>query len=294
MMYLRMAVALAIFTSMGLANAACVVNGDCNDSNACTVDTCVAGTCVFTPGNAGAVCRPVAGPCDVAETCTGTSATCPTDSVAGAIVVCRSSTGACDPVEHCDGSTVACPADVNSCGVCPTSQPVTIPKLIIAGLQPPPGDERLRFKGEIVLPFPFSPALNPTVNGVRFIIQNGAGATLSDTTIPGGAFDTNTLQGWITIGPRWIFLHKGKGVSGIRKVVIKDRSNHSPGLLKFSISAKKASYSVLPGDLPVKALLVLDPPTATSGQCGRATFPGPAPTFPACNLSLSGNTLLCK
>ena len=41
---------------------------DCDDQNACTIDTCVNGVCQYAAGNAGAVCRPaVAGGCDVEE-----------------------------------------------------------------------------------------------------------------------------------------------------------------------------------------------------------------------------------
>jgi hypothetical protein len=49
--------------------------------------------------------------CDVAESCTGTGAACPADSVAGAFVECRPSAGPCDVAENCNGVAVACPAD---------------------------------------------------------------------------------------------------------------------------------------------------------------------------------------
>jgi hypothetical protein len=50
----------------------------CDDQNVCTVDSCnPTSGCVFTPGNAGTVCRGAANACDSAEVCTGTSAACP-------------------------------------------------------------------------------------------------------------------------------------------------------------------------------------------------------------------------
>ena len=54
----------------------------CNDDgNACTSDTCNgSGACAHPPRAAGTVCRPVASPCDIAETCSGTGAPCPADS----------------------------------------------------------------------------------------------------------------------------------------------------------------------------------------------------------------------
>src|SRR4051794_33246325 len=56
----------------------CVGDSQCNDANPCTVDACRLGRCQHDPAPAGTVCRPSAGPCDVAETCS--SAACPADT----------------------------------------------------------------------------------------------------------------------------------------------------------------------------------------------------------------------
>src|SRR6059036_4343877 len=55
-----------------------------DDGNPCTLDQCngTSTSCQHPAGNAGTVCRSSAGVCDVAETCTGTSATCPADGFA--------------------------------------------------------------------------------------------------------------------------------------------------------------------------------------------------------------------
>ena len=77
-----------------------------SDGNPCTLDVCD-GTnvdCQHPAGNAGALCRDVAGACDIAENCTGTSETCPDDVLVGAGTECRASTGECDPAEACTGS----------------------------------------------------------------------------------------------------------------------------------------------------------------------------------------------
>jgi hypothetical protein len=57
-------------------------------------------------------CRAAAGPCDVAESCTGASAACPSDAFRPASTICRPATGACDPAESCTGDSAACPTDV--------------------------------------------------------------------------------------------------------------------------------------------------------------------------------------
>jgi hypothetical protein len=94
----------------------------CNDNNPCTVDSCNPSTgCVYTPGNAGTVCRATTGACDVADVCDGVNAACPVDAVASSSMVCRASAGACDVAESCDGTAKDCPADAKSTAECRAS-----------------------------------------------------------------------------------------------------------------------------------------------------------------------------
>jgi hypothetical protein len=84
-----------------------------NDSNPCTLDQCdgISSTCPHAPAPAGTLCRPAAGICDVEETCTGTSPSCPADAFISSATVCRAATGACDAAENCTGASATCPAD---------------------------------------------------------------------------------------------------------------------------------------------------------------------------------------
>ena len=76
------------------------------------------------------MCRADAGQCDVAENCTGSSGTCPTDGFAANTVGCTGTSqgGACDGADHCAGginscvdvflpSTTICRADTGGCDV---------------------------------------------------------------------------------------------------------------------------------------------------------------------------------
>src|SRR5207249_8103446 len=69
-----------------------------DDGIVCTADVCNgtvgAPACTHAAGNAGTVCRAAVGPCDVAETCTGTSTACPADAIQPAGAVCRAAAGA--------------------------------------------------------------------------------------------------------------------------------------------------------------------------------------------------------
>src|SRR6266545_10804 len=85
-----------------------------SDNNPCTLDQCdgMSNTCQHPAGNAGTPCRPANANdlCAVADTCNGTSATCP-DIKRPANYVCRGATDVCDVAEVCDGVTNACPIE---------------------------------------------------------------------------------------------------------------------------------------------------------------------------------------
>jgi cysteine-rich repeat protein len=68
----------------------------CDDGNNTNGDCC-SSSCQFEPSTT--VCRSSAGVCDLAETCTGSSGTCPADAKSTA--VCRPSVGVCDLGKLC-------------------------------------------------------------------------------------------------------------------------------------------------------------------------------------------------
>ena len=86
----------------------------CNDNDICTLDSCQVqngqAVCVFTPGNAGTVCRDSAGVCDAVDTCDGVHAGC-ADQKKPSTTICRPSAGQCDVAESCTGTSNDCPAD---------------------------------------------------------------------------------------------------------------------------------------------------------------------------------------
>ena len=115
-----------------------------------------------------------------------------------------------------------------------------------------------------------------------------------DAIIPPGAYDTDLERGWSSNANSSLFIYRNLGeslIQGIKKVVIKDRSGRTPGLLKFAVVGKLGSYPV--ATPPVHAVLVVDSPFATTGQCGEAFFPGPPPG-PACTFTPGGTSLRCK
>lgn len=74
-------------------------------------ERCIAGSAICPPDlvvGAGLVCRPAVGECDVAE-CADTSGACPADTFAPSTTVCGPAVaGACDAADHCTGTSADC------------------------------------------------------------------------------------------------------------------------------------------------------------------------------------------
>jgi hypothetical protein len=281
-----------------------------------------------------AVCRPSAGDCDVAESCNGVSNACPANGFRPSSFECRASPEPCDVAEFCTGSSASCPADTgapdtdgdtvcdvlddcpatadpgqadgdgdgdgDACDPCTNTAPVIAikPRVKLGRLHTAPGDDTFQFKGEMTVPFPYSPPLDPVANGVRVLVDSGDSAlpAILDAEIPGGAYNVGTGAGWTlgSSGTVWTYRNAGTVVplvDGIYKVGVKDRSSKVPGRIKFSVKGKLGSYQASPADLPVRGIFVLDPPVAVTNQCGETAFDVPPST---CTLSSSGSTLKCK
>jgi len=160
---------------------------------------------------------------------------------------------------------------------CAAPAAVVKPSIAIRRLSTPPGDDTLSFKGRLAVPQPFSPPLDPVAAGVGIVVADASGARVLDLMVPGGAFDPVTKVGWKASAGRgtWKFADRSAApAAGVTGVTIKDLSKKQPGLVQFTVKGKRGSYPVDPTRLPLTGLLVLDPPTAETGQCGQATFAG--------------------
>jgi cysteine-rich repeat protein len=307
--------------SPGNANVVCRASaGGCDIAERCTG---ASGACPADGiAAAGATCRAAVSACGVAEVCDGSGSSCPSDAFGNVGVVCRAAATACDIAEVCDGTGPQCPPDVtgpdadadgacdaddncpatanptqadgdgdgdgDECDPCTGTATITSGKLVIGKLNTPPGDDKLSFKGTLSLPFPFVPNLSPTANGARVLLQDGAGVTVIDAAIPPGPYDALTRTGWRGSSTKWSY-QSPVGVLGLTKVQV-GLDVARPGTVKLKIAGRGGAYPVLV--LPAVLTVVLDPPTATSGQCGVTAFAGPLP--PVCALNGSGATLLCK
>jgi hypothetical protein len=272
------------------AAAVCDVAESCDGAtDACPTDLVA---------NSGTVCRGAANTCDVVETCDGAIVTCPADTG----LPDGDGDGTCDQEDVCPTSPDPSQGDADADGLGDACDPCTNvfnggvfankDKLTATKLLAPTGDDKLKLKGLLIVPT--TPVIEPDVRGFRLLLQTQDGSVVFDTTIPPGTYSTATRAGWKANGTRTKFLYKNSGnptplINGIAKISL-GLSSKTPGLLKFSISGKNGAYGqIAPADLPVKATLVIDVPTAETGQCGETDYPNGA-----CVIGAGGSSVKCK
>ena len=87
-----------------------------DDGFPCTQDICLGGIESHPAGNAGTECRASAGVCDIAESCDGSSVTCPVDGFASSAADCTDDGEPCTD-DKCDGAGTCAhrPDDTNTC-----------------------------------------------------------------------------------------------------------------------------------------------------------------------------------
>ncbi len=158
----------------------------------------------------------------------------------------------------------------------------------------PAGDERLKIKGEFVLSA-LSPAIDPVANGFTYeIVDSNTSSVLSTRFVPPGA---GVPVGWKVngAGNRWVFKDRNDTLGlGITRVLIRDRSNKTPGLFKVVLKGKGDNFQVMVEDIEV-ILTLGGAAQQAADQCATRDFNPSTGADPNCELKGTGNkTLRCK
>lgn len=185
--------------------------------------------------------------------------------LAGVVAICRDG----DDDGVCDGD-------------CAGPATVTKAKLKLGKQATPPGDDKLRFKGEMMLPG----ALDPVATGAHVLVEDAVGHAIVSVAVPPGGLDPVTKVGW-KVGKSGSWTYKNPiGLEGITTVSVKTPAK-TPGLVKFDVKGTRGRYPATGAVLPLRAVFALD----AAGSCGLASFAGPEPI---CAFDAKGATLACK
>lgn len=139
----------------------------------------------------------------------------------------------------------------------------------------------LRFKGQAVIPKPWS-GIDPVSNGLRIVIDAITGAGGIDVVVPGGALWT--VNGAAT---RWTYRDPAGSAGGITRIVVLDRSNVQPGLVRWVVKGDGAIAS-LPDVDAVRSAVVL----GDTDECALLAWNGPGDERPRCDGDAT--TLRCR
>jgi cysteine-rich repeat protein len=262
------------------ADALLARDEQCDDGNLRDGDCCGAGCQVEA---AGTVCRPAAGPCDIAEACDGEAPACPGDGRHPDTDL----DGVCDPADVC--TNAAGQRDFVVVGRLPK------PRLVARRVNTDPraGNETLSLAGVFRLPDGAGfPALDPAASGARVRVESAAARVLLDVVLPGGARQGRG-RGWTRAhtGRRWTWVDPGGTVpGGVRRLRITDRGRTRPGHVAVEMVARRSTLSVVAGDEPLAVAVALgDRASGSTGLCGESRFGAGE-----CRFGRNGRTLRCR
>jgi len=167
----------------------------------------------------------------------------------------------------------------------------TKPHVVMTRLDQPAGTQKLSIKGAFEIPIG-GPPLTPPTRGVHLRIVGHNGDLILDEHLPPGVFSAATPVGWKAGSATFTYVDKTVPPlhNGIKKLVVGDHSQRTPGLVTLAVSGDHGRYAVTDADLPLTVEFELNDTGTPSGaipgidQCGQAAFEMP-PLQPSCTLA---------
>ena len=162
-------------------------------------------------------------------------------------------------------------------------------RVVLGGLTGASGDERLSFRGELVLPDFESTAFDPLETGARVVLTSAEGSSI-DASLAPGAYDGR--RGWELRGSSFVYRNlEARPPGGIRKLVVQDRSAHAPGELRVQLRARGVVLPAAAARDPLRLSIAFGP--AAAETCGEIELGGPRPAL-RCNFDGASGRRVCR
>jgi hypothetical protein len=168
---------------------------------------------------------------------------------------------------------------------CIEPEPFEKIKLDILHLNRPAGSQKLHLKGEMVLPHPFTPELDPASNGLQLVIRTAQGDTLLDTKVKPDEWKINADD-------RHVEFHK-KTDHNQMKISLEWGDPDKPGSVMVNVIARDFDLLADTTELPLFVQLSLNASTVAVQQCTQSDFKL-FPETPYCFLNSKGDILRCR
>jgi hypothetical protein len=163
-------------------------------------------------------------------------------------------------------------------------------KIDVLHLKKSAGSKTIELKGEIQLPYPFTPALDPAKNGINLVIRTAQGRTLLDVLIP-GSFDTEARSAW-KISSEANGVHF-VNLKGWYNIILNWGDKKLPGIVKVNMLAKDSNFVVNETELPLYAQMTLNNSIVATRQCAQTGFKF-SPEQPNCSFESNLDKIRCS
>ena len=200
--------------------------------------------------------------------------------------------GPCTPDADCDDSDLCTQDSCNAEGSCVhagTSLPITGAVVGLRALDKP-GRVTLTLRGEVLVPPPLSPALDPSRDGVRVQLVNANGGLLDSLDLRAGMSDATHPVGWSTNRrrKRWHYTDRtSAGRVRTAQFLVDDISGH----VGLRLTASHGVLTLTPTDAPLGIRMLV---SASPSRCGALMFNPLGVTPPTCKFNRTGSSVQCR
>jgi hypothetical protein len=219
---------------------------------------------------------------DPGEQCGEPGLTCADSCTTCSSCVCALNQPVCGDGVVCGSEQCESDADCGTGQVCRGCQCINTPAcesgivMQRASLKVRSAPFSLRLTGRAIIPKPWQ-AVDPLVNGVRIAVDAVTGPGGVTAVIPGGALSAGV--GWTLnrSGNRWTFIDPDGSHAGVTRVVIRDLSQTTDGLILWHVRATggtvalpdvhRVRTAMVVGDALECAAIQWNPPGAPRPRC---------------------------